>query len=307
MRATLLSVIALTLASLAFVLDVRAHNYQDAQSSGSLADIETKRLWTPPVPSFKKQPARAPKKASRPRLALVSTRANNITDVDEWFAKHQLALPVYEVADTPVGWLGSPVQQLPAYVPRSYKGHILTKAIRQPRRTMLLFYGNDFSEGRYLLALDAATGEFRYGVDFVNYARAPATLSRRDQEFTYQGINWAFEDADGTLYVAHGHSTYARTSKGMNAYLTALDPRAERVVWRSDPLVSNAANFEIIGDVIVSGYGFTNELDYLYLLDKRTGAVRQRLPVKSGPEYIVRKGARLYVRAYNSDFVLKLE
>lgn len=262
------------------------------------------RLTTLPAPEFKRTPPRAmPPRRGAERLAVVSTRRNQITDEADWFARHGLALPLYEIPDAPsVGW-SSPAEPLPSFVPLRLRGLRLTKAVRQ-RDRVLAVYGEDFSSGRYLVALDRATGRFSYGFDFVNYALAPGATAR-EREFVYQDIAWAAEEG-GTLYVAHAHNTYARSSRGLNAYLTALDTRRGRVLWRSAPLVANASNFELVGDHIVSGYGFTKEPDFLYLLDKQTGEVRQRLPVRSGPEYIIRKGDRLHVRAYDADFVLRL-
>ncbi|HOO64713.1 MAG TPA: hypothetical protein PK364_12455, partial [Synergistaceae bacterium] len=37
------------------------------------------------------------------------------------------------------------------------------------------------------------------------------------------------------------------------------------VLWRSAPLVSNCSNFARSGDGIITGYGFTEEDDYLYV------------------------------------------
>jgi outer membrane protein assembly factor BamB len=153
------------------------------------------------------------------------------------------------------------------------------------------------------VALDSA-GRFRYGFDFDTYAYAPGT-PQRERKFTYQQVTWAVEGG-GVLYVSHAHNTYARSSGGMNAYLTAIDTRGGRVLWRSPALVSNASNFEMAGGLLVTGYGFTEEPDFLYLLDKRTGEVRQRLRVRSGPTYIIRKGDRLHVRTYDADLVVRL-
>jgi len=261
-------------------------------------------LVTLPAPEFKRVPPRAatPGRGAA-RLAVVSTRRNQITDEAAWFSRHGLALPVYEVTDAPSpGWT-SPAEPLPPFVPLRFRGARLTLAVRQPER-VLAVYGADFASGRYLVALDRATGRFSYGFDFAAYAYAPGGPAS-EREFVYQDIAWAAEEGD-TLYVAHAHNTYARSSGGMNAYLTAIDTRRGRVIWRSRPLVANASNFELVGEHIVSGYGFTREPDFLYLLDKRTGEVRQRLPVRSGPEYIIRKGDRLHVRAYDADLVLRL-
>ncbi|HEV2862009.1 MAG TPA: hypothetical protein VGX48_13455 [Pyrinomonadaceae bacterium] len=264
-------------------------------------DPERWRVLTLPAPEFKRAPP-GPTPAARrgPRLVAVSERRNQVTDVVPWFERNGLELPVYELPGEEGGEGG---RALPGFVPLRFRGVGIVRAMRGPSGGVLAVYGLDGGEGRYLVALDPA-GRFRYGFDFEAYAYAPAA-SQVERRFTYQQITWAAEDA-GTLYVSHGHNTYARSSKGMNAYLTALDTRTGRVLWRSPPLVSNASNFELAGGLLVAGYGFTSEPDFLYLLDKRTGEVRQRLSIRSGPTYILRKGDRLYVRAYDADLVLKL-
>jgi outer membrane protein assembly factor BamB len=277
-----------------------------AFAPSALAQTETDswRLNTLPAPEFKRTPPRAvaPRRGA-PRLTLLSTRPNQITDEEAWFARHSLSLPVYEISDAPSYGQQSTAEPLPSFVPLRFRGARLVRAIRQPER-VLAVYGADFSSGRYLVALDRATGRFSYGFDFTNYAYAP-DAPPREREFIYQNVAWAAEEGD-TLYVAHAHNTYARSSRGMNAYVTAIDTRRGRVLWRSAPLVANASNFELWGDHLVTGYGFTQEPDFVYLLDKRTGEVRQRVAVRSGPSYLIRKGDRLHVRAYDADLILRL-
>ena len=65
------------------------------------------------------------------------------------------------------------------------------------------------------------------------------------------------------LYVSHAHSTYAKSSKGYNAYISAIDLKTGQLLWHSQPLVSNAYDFLVKGDAIIAGYGFTAENDYL--------------------------------------------
>jgi hypothetical protein len=220
------------------------------------------------------------------RLELVAARPNEITDVDAWFHRNRLALRT----------VGSAA--LPPETPRYFRSLPLLEAIRQ-RDTLLLVYGRDSASGRYLVS--QAAGTQRYAFDFVNYAYAPRGPERR-----YQELLWAVE-AGGVLYVAHGHATYARASGGLTGYVTAVDVRTRTVRWRSRPLVANAETFELVGNVIVTGYGFTEELDYLYLLDRRTGATVQRLPLPSAPEYILRRGRTIYVRTYDHDVIVRLE
>ena len=52
--------------------------------------------------------------------------------------------------------------------------------------------------------------------------------------------------------------------------LADVDVNSNSVIWKTEPLTSNANTFEIIGDNIVCGYGFTAEPDYLYILDRYT-------------------------------------
>jgi len=261
------------------------------------------RLVTLPAPEFGKQetPPRKPRAVlTGSRLGLVSQSRNGVTDVGEWFERNGLALPVYGLPDGAEA-AGSP--PLPRFVPLRFRGVRILRAMRGPEGGVLVVYGRNGGEGRYLVALDSS-GAFRYGFDFVNYAYAPG-VPQRERDYVYQHLAWAAEE-EGTLYVSHSHNTYARSSNGMNAYLTALDARTGRVLWRSPSLVSNASNFELVGGLVVSGYGFTGEPDFLFLLDKRTGEVRQRLPVPSGPTYIIRKGERVHVRTYDRDLVLRL-
>jgi hypothetical protein len=221
--------------------------------------------------------------AASVRLELVSARRNEITDVDAWFLRNRLFLPKVEAS------------QLPAATPRFFRSFPLLDAIRQ-RDRLLLLYGNP-AAGRYLVGQTAGT--LRYAFDFINYAHAP-------RGGDYQELLWAAESG-GVLYVAHGHATYARSSGGLTGYVTAIDLQRRAVRWRSRPLVANARTFDVVGNVIVSGYGFTDEPDSLYLLDRRTGAIAERLALPSAPEYIIRRGRTLYVRTYDHDVIVRLE
>ena len=83
--------------------------------------------------------------------------------------------------------------------------------------------------------------------------------------------------------------------------------RPDRVIlWRSPALVSNARNFVVHGDVIVAGYGFTQEPDFLFVIDKHTGQILHKKKVKSGPEFIFEKNGMLHVRTYDRDYVFEL-
>jgi hypothetical protein len=268
---------------------------------GGDEDIESLKLAQLPAPVFNRPSAASGKApASGPRLAIVSSKRNQITDEEAWFAANDLKLPLYRVTDAS----SASLPELPPNVPTSYKGNLLIKAIRQDK-TITLIYGKDYASGRYLIAMDKESGKFRYGFDFINYTQSPE-YDAKDRDFVFQSTEWAVEEGN-TIYVSHNHLTYARSSRGKNAYITAIDTRTNRVLWRSQPLVSNANNFEVINDLIVCGYGFTAEPDFLYLLDKKTGDVKQQLAVKSKADYIIHKNNKIYVRMYDTDLVVNLK
>lgn len=224
-------------------------------------------------------------------LVEVSSRPNQITDESEWFERNGLALPQYDP------------EEIPARIPHEFQGATLIQTIFNPGGNTLLLYGKDYGGARYVVAADPRSSVVQYAFDFVNFLNAPGVESG---ELNQQRVNWA-QERDGVLYVSNGHRTYASESKGKNAYLTAIDLKTGKVLWRTRPLAANTRNFEIVGDVIVAGYGFTREPDFLHLIDRRTGDVIAKYPLKTGPDYVLEKEGKLYVRAYDTDYVFEIK
>jgi hypothetical protein len=144
----------------------------------------------------------------------------------------------------------------------------------------------------------------RYAFDFRNYAWPPRIVPG-DREFVYEQVVWAKEADTGLLYVETAHSTYARSSYGLNGYLNAIDLKTKKLRWRSPALVANARNFVLLNGVIVSGYGFTAEPDYLYAIDRGTGRVVGRLLLPSAADLIVRHGSTLTVDTYDHRLTIR--
>ena len=159
-----------------------------------------------------------------------------------------------------------------------------------------LLYGKDGASSRILLGRN-------YALDFKNYVRPPH-IRRGEPEFIYEELVWARE-AGGVLFVENAHLTYARSSYGQNAYITALDTKTGKRLWRSKALVANAQTFLVTPRYLVTGYGFTAEPDWLYLLDRKTGRVVERLTLPSGPERLTKSGSNIVVRTY--DHVLTVD
>ena len=233
------------------------------------------------------------------KISVLSSSPNEITDDEKWFRENDLSLPVYSVPNSFRGIKGD----VPEGTPVSYRGEMLVRAMYSDKYTFFV-YGRNFSEGRYLIITDREVTKVHHILDFKNYVLSPDYVEA-DRMFIDQSIGWV-EVEGNTLFISHGHNTYAESSKGMNAYITAIDLTDYSVLWRTKPLVCNTHNFIIYDDMIVCGYGFTAEKDYMYTLNKETGAVAQKLLIKTGPDIIVRKGDKLYVRTYNRDYIFKV-
>lgn len=159
-------------------------------------------------------------------------------------------------------------------------------------------YGKDGASARILLSTTD------YAFDFKNYVWPPR-IRPGERGFVYEEVVWARE-ANGVLFVQNGHLTYAKSSYGQNAYVTAVDVQTKRQLWRSKALVANAATFAVTPHYLLTGYGFTAEADWLYLLDRRTGRVVERLALSSGPEKITRSGKNFIVRTYDHVLTVRL-
>ncbi len=262
------------------------------------APVEVTVLETPP---FAATPAVDPLAKSRkfPVLKQISAKSNDIIDHDKWITANgiePLFIPV------PNAFSGAP-GELPATVPARAGGLIVTRAFRDAESGFAI-YGEDFSAGPFLTVWTPDFGTLVGQYDFSPYRNAPKAVAG-DESYVDQATRYATL-VDGVLYVSHAHNTYARSSMGMNAYLTAVDPATGRLIWRSAPLVANAANFIVKGDGILCGYGFTDEQDYLYVIDRHTGKTISKTLVKSGPEQLALIGDILHVRTYNTDYQFRV-
>jgi hypothetical protein len=179
----------------------------------------------------------------------------------------------------------------PSWAPQHFRGQELLFAIRQTRPSTVFFVYGSGGAGRYLIGADARTHELRYAFDFVKYLTPPGGGEVEE-------VAWARE-IDGILYVEHRHLTYASATNSRNGYISAIDLGTRKLRWRSAALVANASTFVLDGGYIVSGYGFTAEPDFLYLLDRRTGGVLDRLALPTGPEIVRKRGNKLHVRTYD--------
>lgn len=239
-----------------------------------------------PVPPPQESAAGAPV-----RLEEISSRGNAITDVDGWWTRNGLESPFLPVPLSPIPAPGV----LPPEVAVRAGENIAVTAGRDGEGVFAI-YGQDFSRGA-LVALYRPDSSGRltrtHALDFSGW-------------FTPQFRIWWVQRRGDTLYFNYGINGYASEVEGRTAFLAAVDLSSHRTVWRSAPLVSNSRNFVIVGDSIVTGYGFTAEPDHLYVIDCRTGRTTSKAKVASAPEFLVLRDDRLFVRCYNRDYVFRV-
>ena len=155
-----------------------------------------------------------------------------------------------------------------------------------------------------LKAYDGLSGEEAFTLNFDQFVDN-YEYHELGWPYTEQHIFWA-QCADDILYVSLGHSTYA-SSCPYTAYLVAIDLSDNfKVLWKSAPLVSNSDNFIVYDDVIFTGYGFTNEDDMIYELNRYTGEVYKKWHVDSAPDFFIDKDCILYVRTYDTDYAFEV-
>lgn len=230
---------------------------------------------------------------------LKSSKANGIIDEENWFLNNHISINAYQVPNQFTGVTGN----LPNQLDKNIEDLIVVKAFHDDLYTYCI-YGNDYAEGYFLKIYDNKTYELLYCFDFSEYRYSPYFIAS-DYDYIQQCINWAILQ-DGVLYVSNSHSTFAASSKNMNAYITAIKLTDMSVLWRTNPLVSNASNFLMNGDIIISGYGCTYESDYLYQINKKTGETISKISLKGNPTYFVYKDDVLYVRTYNTDYEFEI-
>ena len=101
----------------------------------------------------------------------------------------------------------------------------------------------------------------------------------------------------GVLYFNEACQSYSSEQGGHCSSLVAVDPYTKTLLWRTPSLVSNG-RFVVRGCYIVAGYGFTSEPDNIFLVEKTTGKVAQKIAVSSAPQTFKLGKNRLDVTLY---------
>jgi hypothetical protein len=182
-----------------------------------------------------------------------------------------------------------------ADIPTHYAGAAL-HAIIPSGEHLLLIYG-----GRYLVV---TRGDAVLHVFDLDAFRHPPRADPQWQEFAVQDVTYA-QIAGDTLYVCNGGGSYAREVFGKKGFVSALDLATGTLRWRSDALVCNAT-FAVYGDYLITGYGFTAEPDFVFVLRLSDGKTLSKTRVASGPDTITLDGNRLQVETYDHSYEFEL-
>ena len=92
-----------------------------------------------------------------------------------------------------------------------------------------------------------------------------------------------------------------------SCFMFAYDLENNKLLWRSGDQTCNTMNFIVKKDVIICGYGFTSEKDYLYQLNLHTGEVIASLELKKQPNLLVPQDNMLYVHTYSYNYTIEMQ
>ena len=92
-----------------------------------------------------------------------------------------------------------------------------------------------------------------------------------------------------------------------SCFMFAYDLENNKLLWRSGDQTCNTMNFIVKNDVIICGYGFTSEKDYLYQLNLHTGEVIASLELKKQPDLLVPQDNMLYVHTYSYNYTIEMQ
>jgi hypothetical protein len=112
--------------------------------------------------------------------------------------------------------------------------------------------------------------------------------------------------AGNILYFDCNYNGYANIVKERTGYLVALDLEGDQVLWTSGNLISSYRGFVLYKGAVISGYGFTEEKDSLFVLNRFTGKRWLKTSLNSAPEYIIPMDGKLYVRTYHTDYLFEI-
>ena len=247
---------------------------------------------------------KASSKKNEINLEFRSKSPNDITDDEEWLNKYSSGMsPKVTYTFTP-GGVHAP-QEIKKIVPTKYYG-LYRRYIEMMDGYNVIYYGKKYSSGDFgvspelIVVTDSSINKVIHAFDFLNFSH-PQDSYNSFAEFYVSEV----QIENDVLYACWSHDTYSKFSNGYNAYLLAIDLKTSTLKWMTKPLTCNSG-FQIYKDVILTGYGFTDEKDYVYVIDKETGDRILTRAVDKAPGYFSVIEDKLYVRTYSLDYTFQI-
>ena len=241
-------------------------------------------------------------KTGRKRLKFISKTLNDITDDDVWIGKYGKGMKnCEEYAFTSGGNQAS--AELRKIVPTVCNG-LYRRYMDVYDDYSVIYYGRKIEYDNFgvdptlILVTNNSVDTVMYAFDFSKFI-VPSYDEYADISVSEVQIE------DDVMYASISHPTYSESSNGYNAYLVAVDLRTQTLKWMTKPLTFNSSIL-ICSDVIFTGYGFTAEKDYVYMIDKETGDRIKSYLVDKAPSYFSVIDDKLYVRTYSLDYVFQI-
>ncbi|MCM1048240.1 MAG: hypothetical protein NC433_07435 [Clostridiales bacterium] len=220
-------------------------------------------------------------------LSLISETGNGISEPTVWVAENGLYLPM----------INGPLSESTIQV---YREEGLDYDYWKQYTDYTLFFDENYvyewnsiasvvDPNAEIYVYDLESRQYLYGAEYAS------------DEWYLMG-NCAYV-RDGILYTGNICRGYAMPN---SCYLFAYDLENDEMLWRSEDQTYNSMNFIVKDDVIICGYGFTAEDDYIYQLDMHTGKVISKTKVAKMPDLIVEQDGKLYVHTYSYDYVFEI-
>lgn len=240
-------------------------------------------------------------------LKQLSKVRNGITDTDIWLNKYLPEKIKTEYAFTPGG--NKATEYFKSKVPLVFCGKY-RRTIQLFDNYNIIYYGeraganSDFGVNPTLVVITSPNlSDVLHVYDFSNFS-VSQFANKSELDYTKISVSDVTIE-DNILYAKVCHRTYSSSSSGYNAYLVAVDLMTQNIKWMTKPLTCNA-NYYIYEDVIFTGYGFTNEDDYIYIIDKASGSRLKTIKIEKGPDFFAVKDNKLYVRTYSLDYTFQI-
>lgn len=199
-------------------------------------------------------------------------------------------------------WVGP---EVPMFVPLEFEGQELFLLDPTPSGEHLAFYRAPYGgrscqlSGKSNCAFNAAffdkEGKVSWALNLNAHMSLPEHLEIQD-----------IRQDRGVLFFNEACQSYSSEARGQCSSLVALDPKEDKLLWRTRPLTSNG-EFLVLGDLLFTGYGFTGESSHLFLVRRSDGNIVSSMPTRGHHNHMtLLPDGRIDVMFSNSGEILKI-